>query len=137
MPEARLLRQAFGKHIEDSDDQAMRRIKIEAQIARYGRGKHTTYEWTDDNTLVLTHHLPVVRTQPGTSLPTLFTGLVSYYKNSQNNSAARKNVTSQLYGDGTPIPEEYLAHLSKITDDIKVLHKWGRGDVLVYDNIIA
>ena len=131
------LRQAFGKHIEDGDDLATRRSKIEAQIARYGRGKHTSYEWTDDSTLVLTHHLPVVRMQPGTDLPTLFTGLVSYYKRSQVDSAARKNVTSQLFGDGTPIAEKYLAHLSKITDEIKVLHKWERGDVLVYDNIIA
>lgn len=46
-------------------------------------------------------------------------------------------MTSQLFGDGTPIPEKYLAHLSRITDEIRVLHKWERGDVLVYDNIIA
>ena len=131
------LRQAFGKHIEDGDDLVTRRAKIEAQILRYGRGKHTTFEWTDDDTLVLTHHLPAIRTQPGTNLPTLFTGLVSYYKNVQANSSARKNVTSQLFGDGTPIPERYLAHLSKITDEIKVLHKWEKGDVLVYDNVIA
>ena len=38
---------------------------------------------------------------------------------------------------GTPIPEKYLAQLTKITDEIRVLHKWERGDDLVYDNIIA
>jgi hypothetical protein len=49
----------------------------------------------------------------------------------------KKNDTQQLFGDGTPIPEKYLAKLAEITDEIRVLHKWQRGDVLVYDNIIA
>ncbi|KAE8370826.1 hypothetical protein BDV27DRAFT_164986 [Aspergillus caelatus] len=129
------LRQAFGKTIQDDDDEETKRRKIEAQIARYGRGNHTTWEWTETGVL-LTHRLPVIRTQPGTNLPTLFTGLASYYKRLQANDE-RKNVTHQLYGDGTPIPEKYLAHLAKITDEIRVLHRWQEGDVLVFDNIIA
>ncbi|OGM47980.1 taurine catabolism dioxygenase TauD [Aspergillus bombycis] len=129
------LRQAFGKEIQEGDDEETRRRKIEAQIARYGRGNHTTWEWTETG-VVLTHRLPVIRTQPGTNLPTLFTGLASYYKRLQANDE-RKNVTHQLYGDGTPIPEKYLAHLAKITDEIRVLHRWQEGDVLVFDNIIA
>lgn len=133
------LRQAFGKDIQDGDDEATRRSKIEAQIARYGRGKHTTWEWVDEETLVLTHRLPAIRTQPETQLPTLFTGLAAYYKNEQVNGTrtGRRNVTSQLFGDGSPIPDKYLAHLARITDEIRVLHKWQQGDVLVYDNIIA
>lgn len=131
------LRQAFGKEIQDGDDEAEKRRKIEAQIARYGRGKHTTWEWTDGGALVLTHRLPGIRTQPGTNLPTLFTGLAAYWKRTQLDVEARKNVTSQLFGDGTPIPEKYLAHLAKITDEIRVLHRWEKGDVLVFDNIIA
>ena len=131
------LKQAFGKEIQEGDDEATRRAKIEAQITRYGRGKFTTWEWTDDG-IILTHRLPAVRTHPETNLPTLFTGLAAYYKNAHANaSSGRKNVTQQLYGDGTPIPEKYLEHLAKITDEIRVLHKWQQGDVLVYDNIIA
>ncbi|KIV97664.1 hypothetical protein PV10_01381 [Exophiala mesophila] len=135
------LKQAFGKNIEDGDDEATRRAKIEAQIARYGRGKHTTFEWVDESTLVLTHRLPAIRTQPDTHLPTLFTGLAAYWKNVQVNQdatgLARKKAVEQLYGDGTTIPVKYLEALAKITDEIRVLHKWQRGDVLVYDNIIA
>lgn len=133
------LKQAFGKDVVDGDDEATVRAKIEQQIARYGRGKYTTWQWTDDG-LVLTHRLPAIRTQPYTELPTFFTGLAAYYKNAQANAsmgASRKNMTSQSYGDGTPIPEKYLEVLAHITDEIRVLHKWGRGDVLVYDNIIA
>jgi alpha-ketoglutarate-dependent taurine dioxygenase len=130
------LKQAFGKLVESDDDEATRRSKIEAQIARYGRGKHTTWEWTDDGGLVLEHRLPAIRTQPQTGLPLLFTGLAAYYKNAKVNGAGR-NITQQLYGDGTPIPEKYLEHLAKITDEIRVLHKWQQGDVLVFDNVIA
>jgi alpha-ketoglutarate-dependent taurine dioxygenase len=130
------LRQAFGKEIFDGDDEETRRAKIEAQIARYGRGKHTTWEWVGDG-INVTHRIPVVRTQPETNLPTLFTGLAAYWKNSCGGSGSRKANTQQLYGDGTPIPDEYLERLAKITDEIRVLHKWQRGDVLVYDNIIS
>lgn len=130
------LKQAFGKEIVDGDSEETKRRKIEAQIARYGRGKYTTWEWTDDG-LVLTHRLPAIRTQPETNLPTLFTGLASYWKMNRVNSGGRKNVTQQIYGDGSVIPEKYLEHLAKITDEIRVLHKWETGDVLVYDNVIA
>lgn len=130
------LGQAFGKEIKDGDDEATKRAKIEAQIARYGRGKYTTWEWLDDG-LVLTHRLPSIRTQPHTNLPTLFTGLAAYYKNIQVNTGARRNNVEQLFGDGSPIPDKYLAHLAKITEEIRVLHKWQQGDVLVYDNIIS
>jgi alpha-ketoglutarate-dependent taurine dioxygenase len=133
------LAQAFGKDIQEGDDEATRREKIEAQIKRYGRGEHTSWEWADGGqTLVLTHHLPAIRAQPNTNLPTLFTGLAAYYRNLVNTAnEARRNVTQQLYGDGTPIPEEYLKKLAEITEEIRVLHKWERGDVLVYDNVIA
>ncbi|BDD54777.1 hypothetical protein MAP00_000367 [Monascus purpureus] len=123
------------KEIQDGDDEPTRRRKIEAQISRYGRHTYTTWEWTDDGkTLVLTHRLPAIHTQPNTNLHTLFTRLAGYFKYSQG---GRKNVTQQLYGDGTPIPEIFLERLAKITDEIRIPHKWRRGDVLVYDNIIA
>ncbi|KAF1843576.1 Clavaminate synthase-like protein [Cucurbitaria berberidis CBS 394.84] len=135
------LKQAFGKEIEEEDDEATKRAKIEKQIKRYGRGEHTTWEWTDDGqTLVLAHRIPVIRTQPGTGLPTLFTALAAHYKTNQRLAALdppQKIGTLQLFGDGTPIPEHYCKKLAEITDEIRVLHKWQQGDVLVYDNIIA
>ncbi|KAJ4301508.1 hypothetical protein N0V90_003601 [Kalmusia sp. IMI 367209] len=135
------LKQAFGKDIVDGDDEATRKQKVEQQIKRYGRDKHTSWEWADDNqTLILTHHLPALRTHPRTNLPTLFTGLAAYYKNFIDDSSPksrRRNITQQLYGDGTPIPEGYLKKLADITDKIRVLHTWQQGDVLVYDNVIS
>ncbi|KAL2832171.1 hypothetical protein BDW59DRAFT_181462 [Aspergillus cavernicola] len=141
------LREAFGKEILDGEDEETKKQKIEKQIKRYGRGEWTRFEWVDDDhdaegqSLVVTHQLPVIRTQSGTNLPTLFTGLAAYYRNklgaAKGGKAERKNVATQLYGDGTDIPEEYLAILARITDEIRVLHKWEEGDVLVFDNVIA
>lgn len=133
------LLQAFGKEVVDGDDEATRRRKMEAQIARYGRGEHTTWEWHDDGSggLTITHRLPAIRTQPGTNLPTLFTGLAAYHRNARANEGGRRAITKTLYGDGTPIAEEHLERLAELTDEIRVLHRWERGDVLVYDNVIA
>lgn len=133
------LRTAFGKLIEDGDDEPTRRAKIETQIKRYGRGKHTTWEWIEDG-IILTHRLPTVRTQPGTGFPTLFTSLAAVLRSGMGKtqaSQAWKKASAQFYGDGTPIPEKYLEALGRITDEIQVLHKWEQGDVLVYDNLIA
>jgi hypothetical protein len=66
--------------------------------------------------------------------------MAAYYKNfiaPDSSNAGRKNVTQQLFGDGTPIPEHYLKKLAGITDEIRVLHKWEKGDVLVYDNVVS
>ncbi|KAL5428513.1 hypothetical protein PMIN04_000658 [Paraphaeosphaeria minitans] len=135
------LKQAFGKDIVDGDDAATRKRKVEEQIRRYGRGEHTTWKWVDDDqTLILTHRLPALRTHPRTNLPTLFTGLAAYYKSfidEASPNSRRRNITQQLYGDGTPIPDEYLKKLADITEEIRVLHKWQQGDVLVYDNVIS
>ncbi|KAK4888718.1 hypothetical protein LTR27_012416 [Elasticomyces elasticus] len=129
------LRQAFGKEIVDGDDAATKRAKIEAQIARYCRGEHTTWEWQDDgNTLTVVHRLSAIRTQPGTNLPSLFTNLAAYYKLLM---AGGKAPRVQTFGDGTPVPGDVLKRVAEITDEIKVLHKWQEGYVLVYDNVIA
>ena len=138
-PGGATLYQSFGKKIIDGDDEATKRRKVEDQLRRYNRGKHTTWEWTDEGVFV-THHLPVIRTQPGTNLPTFFTAMAAFHKSNRSNVHANKSrraVHRTLYGDGTEIPEKYLDHLIKIIDDIRVLHRWEEGDVTIYDNNIS
>ncbi|TQN74595.1 Clavaminate synthase-like protein [Colletotrichum shisoi] len=101
------LRQAFGKDFSDDDDEETKRNKITHQIAR---------------------------DRP--SNPLHRTGCI-LEEQTGGRRVANYEVTRQLYGDGSPIPDRYLEHLAKITDEITVLHKWKQGDVLVYDNIIA
>ncbi|KAI5480379.1 hypothetical protein MNV49_000954 [Pseudohyphozyma bogoriensis] len=128
-PGGSTLKQAFGKEINEGDSLEVQRQKGKLRIRRYNRGKHTTWEWQPDGSIVLTHRLPVIRTQPGTNLPSLFNSLAAYFKFSRG--------VDQFYGDGSVIPERYLELAFKITQETRVLHKWQQGDVLVYDNIIA
>jgi ophiobolin F synthase len=148
-PGGSTLLEAFGKDVLATDDKTVRRAKMEDQIRRYGRGQNTTWEWQTDadgeeETLILTHRLPGIRTQAGTNHPSMFTGLAAYWKNlerrlANNDSLAQKRggQMQQLYGDGSAIPNEYLAKLAAITDELRVLHQWERGDVLIFDNTIT
>ncbi len=127
---------AFGKEWADGDSDEVKRHKVEEQIRRYGRGEHTTWTWGADGGLEVRHVIPVLRRQAGTNLPVLFTQLASVYVRTLAGEATSR-ITTVAYGDGTPIPTEYLAKLKEITDDIRVLHRWQEGDVLVYDNVLA
>lgn len=110
--------QAFGTEILAAVDAATRKVKVEFQLRRYNRGSHTTWEWIDnDGTLVVSHPIPLIRVQPITKLPVLLTWLAAYYKSyyaPEIPEARRKKASQQLYGDGTPIPEEYLEKLAEI-----------------------
>lgn len=130
------LADAFGKEWAPGDSEETKRAKVEAQIARYGRGEHTTWKWEDDGTLQVQHHIPALRRQVGTNLPVLFTGLASSYVRSLAGETTSK-ITTATYGDGSSIPVDELAKLKEITEEIRVLHKWVEGDVLVFDNVIA
>jgi alpha-ketoglutarate-dependent taurine dioxygenase len=85
------------------------------------------------------HILPAIRTQPGTGYPTLFTSLAAVHAQRvrQPDSDRAKAIVPPKYGDGTEIPDRYLDVLLRVTDETRVLHKWQRGDVLVFDNRIA
>lgn len=115
----------------EGDDEVMRREMIETQIKRYRRGEHTTWERTDDGGLVVTHHLPAIRMHPYTHLPTLFTGLATYY-NAQCVPGAK-----QMFGNVTPFKMEWLEKLAGITEEIWVSPRWEEGDALVFDNVGA
>ncbi|BEI81162.1 hypothetical protein CcaverHIS002_0203220 [Cutaneotrichosporon cavernicola] len=127
------LHQAFGKEWAEGDSDEVKRRKVEDQIRRYGRGKYTSWTWSGGE-LEVRHHIPVLRQH--VHFPVLFTQLASVYVRTLAGEATSR-ITTLSYGDGTAIPTEYLAKLKGITDDIRVLHRWEKGDVLVYDNVVA
>jgi alpha-ketoglutarate-dependent taurine dioxygenase len=85
------------------------------------------------------HILPAIRTQPGTGHPGLFTNLAAVHaaRVRQPDSDRVKAIVSPKYGDGSEIPTKYLDVLLRVTDETRVLHKWHKGDVVVFDNRIA
>jgi hypothetical protein len=132
--------QAFGKEIKEGDTPEIKREKIEAQIRRFNRDPaHTSWTWDADGGITVKHVLPAIRTQPGTGLPTLFTSLAAVHSARLRTPDLDrvKAIRPNQYGDGTDIPLKYLDKLVEISDELRVLHKWQRGDVLVYDNRIS
>ena len=41
------------------------------------------------------------------------------------------------FGDGSPIPEDYIRHLQQLYREVMVEFPWQRGDVVVLDNIFT
>lgn len=153
------LKQAFGKNINDGDSEEVQKKKsisfslfnlmerhakhikkktVEDQIRRYNRSpEHTSWKWNDsDGSVSLQHILPAIRTQPRTNLPAFFPSLAAQYAQYKDtpDHERLKTVERATYGDGSAIPEKYLDVLLRVTLETRVLHKWQRGDVLVYDN---
>jgi alpha-ketoglutarate-dependent taurine dioxygenase len=42
-----------------------------------------------------------------------------------------------MFGDGSPIPDEYMAHLMACYQEVEISFQWQAGDVLFVDNILA
>jgi alpha-ketoglutarate-dependent taurine dioxygenase len=110
---------------------------VEAQIRRYNRDPTlTSWTWDDEGNVTLKHILPVIRTQPETGIPALFTGLAAQWEQIKQSpdSDIAKAYTLPAYGDGTLVPTKYLDVILRTTKENRVLHKLQRGDVLVFDN---
>jgi alpha-ketoglutarate-dependent taurine dioxygenase len=110
---------------------------VEDQIRRYNRpAEYTSWKWNEDGGITLEHILPAIRTQPRTNIPGFFTSLAAQYAQKKRTPDAERlrTVKDTSYGDGSRIPERYLDVLLRVTEETRVLHKWQRGDVLVYDN---
>lgn len=132
--------QAFGKHIKPEDDEETRIRKMEYQIKRYNRDRRFTFhEWLDDGSLKVTNIVPPIRRQPKTGYPGFFTSLAARYEVALRGKDEEQAKVQSLpsFGDGTPIPEEYLETILQATLESRVLHKWQRGDVIAIDNRIA
>jgi hypothetical protein len=110
---------------------------VEAQLQRYNRDLSlTSWVWGEDGSITVKHILPAIRTQPETGFPSLFTALAAQYAQQLRTPESDRAKAYKLpaYGDGTQIPTKYLDVVLRITEETRVLHKWQRGDVLVFDN---
>ncbi|KAJ5719088.1 Clavaminate synthase-like protein [Penicillium malachiteum] len=98
---------SFGQEFQPGDDRATQKAKVEVQVQKLTHD----FRWTDDDTLELTQY--------------------SWY------STNTSKWTSELpcdYGDGTPIPREYLEKLDKILNELEVNLALDEGDMLLVDN---
>ncbi|KAM0748748.1 Clavaminate synthase-like protein [Meredithblackwellia eburnea MCA 4105] len=125
----------------ETDDEDTLRAKIEPQVKRHA----DIWSWADDGTLTVTHKLKSIREHPETKEEVWFGNLVSQtllarrygaldYPHKGTDGAYHQ---VPAYGDGTPIPIEWLLKVADIIDEVRVLINWQLGDLLLLDNYLV
>lgn len=99
-------------------------------------------EWQHNGALHVLQRLPAIRRIGSTGKPVPFNGLGGVYGRQRDRKALEppyKGIDGNYhlpttYGDGSPIPREYLDRLLQISDDIGFLVPWQERDVALIDN---
>lgn len=128
---------ADGKDVLDEDSPEVSKEKIETQIRRHSQN----FEWHEDGSLSVYHHVPYIRTHHATGLRTCFGNLLSAYGRTKFYKALQPPFLGSdggyhplpLYGDGSAISVESLERADKIVEETRVLLKWQQGDVVLFD----
>ena len=105
------------------------------KVEHYCRGGAIEFQWQEDGGLQIRRAAPAVATHPQT-------GERVFFNEIQLPHAARSvrhvDVQGQLYyGDGTPIDDEVIRHISEACDARATTFAWQEHDVLMLDNMLV
>lgn len=101
------------------------------------------FEWTDDGGLRLRHVGPAIIAHPVSGQPIWFNQADQFHTSSLppevreallSNFAEEDAPQHACFGDGSPIPEEWLDEVRRAYAEAKVMFPWQAGDILVLDN---
>jgi alpha-ketoglutarate-dependent taurine dioxygenase len=107
------------------------------------RREEMDFEWTADGGLRLRHVGPAVISHPGTGEAVWFNQADMFHTSSlplEVREALLSNFTEEdapnhaCFGDGSPIPEQWLDEVRRAYDEAKVMFPWERSDILILDN---
>jgi alpha-ketoglutarate-dependent taurine dioxygenase len=119
-----------------------------AEIERYAESSGMDLHWNMDGSVSManvrsataTH--PLTRQEvwfnqadqfhPSTHPPAIYDSMLALYKGRED-----KLPQNATFGDGTPIPIEYLNTIRQTTRNQLALFPWQRGDLLMVDNMLA
>lgn len=130
---------AFGRDIKPGDSMEAMKGKAEKQAARLT----PHFRWLQDDQLEVKQYVPAVRRHPKTQLPVFFNSLAGRYGTAYDRGATDPPYKGKddgmdyppaTYGDGQPIPKEYLHKVWEISQQIHVMIKMEEGDVALVDN---
>jgi hypothetical protein len=115
------------------------RADLEERLRREGMD----FEWGDDGGLRVTHVGPGVIAHPERGEHVWF-NQADHFHTSGLPPEVRKGLLANIaeedapqhacFGDGSPIPEEWLDQVRTAYEDTKLMFPWERGDILVLDN---
>jgi alpha-ketoglutarate-dependent taurine dioxygenase len=115
------------------------RSEVEERFRREGMD----FEWTADGGLRVRHLGPGVIAHPRRGEHVWFnqadqfhtSGLPAEVREGLLSSFAEEDAPQHAcFGDGSPIPDEWLAEVRRAYEDAKVMFPWQQGDILVLDN---
>ena len=118
------------------------RAEVEAYCARIG----ITPEWKPGNRLRTRQQGPAVVRHPRTG-DTVWFNHATFFNALTLPESIRDSLLAEFepqdlpqntyFGDGSPIPEDYIRHLQQLYREVMVEFPWQRGDVVVLDNIFT
>jgi alpha-ketoglutarate-dependent taurine dioxygenase len=107
------------------------------------RREDMEFEWTAGGGLRLRHVGPAVISHPGTGETVWFNQADMFHTSSLppevrrallSNFAEEDAPNHVCFGDGSPIPEQWLDEVRRAYRETKVMFPWERSDILVLDN---
>ncbi|KAF2011585.1 Clavaminate synthase-like protein [Aaosphaeria arxii CBS 175.79] len=137
--------QAYGEHVNDTDDTETARQKIEKEIQRLPTARWIWENQSESNPLGdlrVWQHLPAVRKHPHTGQTTFFNNTVSRFLNAIDAETLQPPHINKdgryqppaFYGDDSLIPREYYDTAVEIIKSTRSLVTWNKGDVILLDN---
>jgi alpha-ketoglutarate-dependent taurine dioxygenase len=116
-----------------------------AEVEAYCRGAGIELEWRNGDELRTRQVCQATATHPETGEDLWFNQAHLFHVSSLD-PAARQFLLEELgedglprhacYGDGSPIPEDFLRQIREAYDRNQVVFPWRRGDVLMVDNMM-
>ena len=130
---------SYGFDIQDNDSLNVQRAKVEKVLKETLQAEG---DWQSNGSLHVLQRLPAIRRIGSTGKLTFFNGIAGVYGRAKDNHALEapykgddgKYHLPTTYGDGSPIPNEYLDRLLQISDEIGFFVPWQEGDVALIDN---
>ncbi|KAF8866243.1 Clavaminate synthase-like protein [Acephala macrosclerotiorum] len=134
---------AYRSEVREWDDEETVKRKIEREVQRHS----WRWEWHEDGGLSVVHVVPLIRKHLESGRTTFFGNLTNAYGRSKYHGATEPPFLGgggggggggyhplPTYGDGSPIPTQYLEKALAAAEDLQVLVKWEAGDIVLLDN---
>jgi len=122
------------------------RVETREELEAYARANAIELEWKEEGRLRTRQVRPAVETHPKTGQKVWFNHVAFWHVSSLEDDL-REMFLGELgeenlpyntyYGDGTPIPEDVVAHLRSVYDQATIAFPWQEGDLLMLDNVLT
>ncbi|MFV2011036.1 MULTISPECIES: TauD/TfdA family dioxygenase [unclassified Micromonospora] len=118
-------------------------IDDQAECERLLTQRDLQFTWEDDDTLVLVRDRPATRRHRSSGRRLWFNQADQWHPSAIGSARARQALKAVygdrlphdvVFGDGTPIPDEYVKAISRTTRSISWAEPWQAGDLIVVDN---